>query len=139
MKKEALTRENTQWGEVFYDYCGLWKSAGLEIKTEKMLGSYQGDIVALLYDPETKLWAYGHTGYGSCPGCDAYQACEDSINEIEELRDSLVDGLIWNNAAAMLAWLKEKDWGQEYFSENDGDFKEWLNNSIETLEKEESC
>lgn len=126
MKKQELKMSKDGWGlDEFDSYEGLWKSAGLEIVTSETLGSYQGDIVAILRDPDSGLYAYGHTGYGSCSGCDALQACS-TIKDYEEIRDGLVDRLVWLPAAEMLYFLETHDWKGDYFSDSDSDFEKWL-------------
>lgn len=78
------------WGD---SYTGLIESTGIEILVEESDGDYQGDTICLVRDGDQ--YAQLGYGWGSCSGCDAYQACHD-IKDFVDLRESLVSGLMWD-------------------------------------------
>jgi hypothetical protein len=133
MKKAPLVMHEDGYGlEENLGYYGLIESCGLKIESSASLGDYQGDLFFLIRDPETGLWAFGRTGYGSCSGCDAWEACE-SLQDYEGLRNSLVDGLIWKTTAEMLVWFSTKDWTGEYWGADDPEFSTWVEKVKEIL------
>lgn len=62
------------------------------IEISHTLGYYQGDIVYVLSGGDR--YGFLVVGYGSCPGCDALQAC-DSVEAVEYLQNTLRDGIKW--------------------------------------------
>ncbi len=48
------------------------EAAGAEVLESKYFGSYQGDWFALVKRNGTRQWVHG--SYGSCSGCDAFEA-----------------------------------------------------------------
>jgi hypothetical protein len=55
-------------------------------------GEYQGDTSVLYRNG--KRYGYLTFSWGSCPGCDSFQACR-SISEIQELIDRLQSDVEW--------------------------------------------
>lgn len=109
--------EDRDWDSHFYGYKGLIKSAGLEIFWEEDVGSYQGDTFLILHDPDEDKWGFKCYGWGSCSGCDSWEACSNSQDAIE-LRDDLVTGIIWQDSKVDLVnWLQTHDWEGDYTGE----------------------
>lgn len=74
---------------------------------------YQGDT-RVIYDNDGRIgWLI--FGWGSCGGCDALQACDD-IDEVQELCDSLQNGIKWfDSKQEALSYFKNKDWETEWY------------------------
>lgn len=79
-------------------------------------GNYQGELYCL---GESKgLFYYVNTGYGSCSGCDWYQAKEDKLDGLQEVQDglklkirefnSLNDFLEWFKGEYTDSWCEEE-------------------------------
>lgn len=74
---------------------------------------YQGDTRLLLTDGSR--WGLLTFGWGSCSGCDAFQAAEGNLAELGTLQRQLWDGIHWEpSAAALLAYVEGKDWQLDY-------------------------
>lgn len=88
-------------------------SMEVERLLEVEAGSYEGDTWALLRDGDGQ-YGFLTFGWGSCPGCDAAEACS-TIEEAAALRDELWNSIHWEpNAKAMHLWLQLRDWGTQY-------------------------
>jgi len=113
------------------------EKAGAEILLYKQFGSYQGDWLAKVIYEGKQMWIHG--AYGSCSGCDSFQAefdncshdcpiggdCFDPLwndnfhkcNECLTILNRLIEfGLhyLYNNAYTqeeIEAQFKAKDWG----------------------------
>ena len=66
----------------------LVKSMGYDIDSQETFGSYQGDIIFVVWDRPNALRGILICGYGSCSGCDAIEAIisygaldDEKINE----------------------------------------------------------
>ena len=107
------------------------------------LGSYQGDLLYVIYDPETKLYGFVHTGYGSCSGCDALEAAvgyQDDVDwdSVFRIAQSLVPDQ-GRTAENMIAWLQSHDWEGEYYGHEAGNIHSWITDTlIPTIQKIES-
>jgi hypothetical protein len=91
---------------------------------------YQGDTRLLLTDGER--WGLLTFGWGSCSGCDAFQACQ-TLTEFVELQQSLWNDIHWEaSAAELLAYVDGKDWDLDYSWHEDAGrtfvakVREWL-------------
>lgn len=86
--------EPSLWNEEYGGYEYLLKGINTDIdwKVTCYTGSYQGELCCLGVDAAGKYY-YVNTGYGSCSGCDWYEACGDSIVGLQELQDSLKNNL----------------------------------------------
>ena len=74
---------------------------------------YSGDS-RLLYDENGKI-GFLIFGWGSCPGCDALQAC-DTLDEVQELCDELQGNIKWfDNKQQALEWFSTHDWEGNYY------------------------
>lgn len=71
---------------------------------------YQGDTLLLVQGDSG--FGFLIFGWGSCSGCDAYEAAYDDDHELEELGDSLVRGIQWFDTleAAEDYITSGKDW-----------------------------
>ena len=90
------------------DYSPLLASFGYEILVQVDDDNYQGDS-RVLYRSGSR---YGILifGWGSCRGCDSLKAC-DTVQEVEELRDSLLEGIQWfDDKDTVMQYLQSKDW-----------------------------
>lgn len=116
------------WG--VSDYDPLLQSLGHEVLLKVDDNDYQGDSRLILKNGDR----YGLLifGWGSCSGCDALQAC-GTVEEIEELRDGLANGIIWHDSRqAMLDFIKSRDW-EVQFSWHDEETKEFVEKAIAML------
>lgn len=78
-----------------YGYEGLVDSFGVEIVFSEHDDDYQGDSFYLLKDAEGR-YGFLSFGWGSCSGCDAYQAIWNEGNDaLVELRDELWESVRW--------------------------------------------
>lgn len=103
--------EDWKWGPSI-GYHELIESMGYEVIASEAIGSYQGDYLFLLTD-EQRI-GFLTFGYGSCSGCDSLQAC-DSAEETENLRESLHNGIFWGTKEEVIAHLKGRDQGNEWW------------------------
>jgi hypothetical protein len=79
-------------------------------------GSYQGELYCL-GEAYGKFY-YVNTGYGSCSGCDQYEAVKSDLNGLQELQDalkyklrefeSLDEFLQWFNGEYSDAWYESE-------------------------------
>lgn len=64
-------------------YCEAMEAAGAEVLAYQEFGSYQGDWWAKVSFEGSTFWVHG--AYGSCSGCDAFQAefnyCDEACEE----------------------------------------------------------
>lgn len=109
---KTIFKENEDDSEEFWsascEYDDLLSTFEHEVILKVDDNAYQGDSRVLLKksDDEYGLLVFG---WGSCSGCDALQGC-DSIKEVEELRDSLYNSIIWKSKSEMLDYFKTHDW-----------------------------
>jgi hypothetical protein len=97
-----------------HSYDDLIISADFHIFFSVSIGSYQGDLFYLVLKDDR--FYYIHTGFGSCSGCDAYEACS-SAQDYEELRQSLIPREVGKTKQEMLTWLQTHDWEGDYSGE----------------------
>lgn len=86
-----------KYGEYYVSggYTGLLATCNVKILAEIEIGSYQGQLHALV-EGEDGRWGYYTTGYGSCSGCDAL--CDlkwDNKEAVEAFRQGEFDGITW--------------------------------------------
>ncbi len=73
-------------------YQSLIEDRGIRILIEEENGDYQGDL--LFFVKGGRKFGFVSVGYGSCSGCDAYEAaCDD--NSLNELGDDIVGEIQW--------------------------------------------
>lgn len=107
----------------------MWTGAGLDIigidvVEGVLLGDYQGDWIAVVLrrDWPTRGGLI-RVGYGSCSGCDAWEAAETPIERLDLIRD-FVRGITWYDTPAELAaWFQSDNVDLEYYPHLDRD--EW--------------
>lgn len=115
-------------------YDDLILSLGIDIVGSLVLGSYQGDTIYLV--KEGPYYGYLVNGYGSCSGCDSFEASRDSAKDLTELRDVLENNIQWEpNLQELKRWVEEHDWKGDYFTEDSDEIKEQLLNLIAQEEK----
>lgn len=116
-----------------YDYTPMLEQFG-EILIRVDEAEYQGDSY-LIYKKDNS-YGYLRFGWGSCSGCDALQACS-TMQEVQELMDSLFNDIIWFDSLAELKdYFAKKDWALEYSWHIDY-FKDFVNQVEKLKEKEE--
>lgn len=82
---------------------------------------YEGDSW-LLYRSDNANYGYLQFGWGSCSGCDAYEACE-SIEDVQRLMEHLWQSVKWfGTAVEAYKYFTEKDWSGEYPAEGRDNF-----------------
>lgn len=74
-------------------------------------GDYQGDSYVLFKSPK---WGFLAFGWGSCSGCDAFEAC-DNHEDLQSLIESMVASVRWfDSPKEALEWFDSKDWKTEW-------------------------
>ena len=127
-----LQTDKTEWS---LGYAGNLEKRGYEFLIWETFGSYQGDYLAIARK-DGKLGVVV-IGYGSCPGCDAIEACgydtepeDEGYPEYQKAIDFLMDNIerdfFWgtpdeivahlDNASAVRWYQKDEDF-QSVFSE----------------------
>lgn len=113
----------------FWDYKPMIEAFGnIAIIVED--DDYQGDT-RVLYNNKGKI---GHLifGWGSCPGCDALQAC-NTIDDVQELCNELERSIEWfDNAVKALAWFEAHDWEGDW-TWNDVESRRYISSAIDYL------
>jgi len=108
---EVFKVSGREWGGLtpYPSWSVLIESAGLEILYRKTVGYYQGDYHVLVTDGSR--FGYMDIAYGSCSGCDALQACENSLEDLTDLRDRAINGIHWElTKTQLLNWFSNRDW-----------------------------
>jgi len=105
----------SQEDRIYHGYDDMVRSFG-KIVYKVTLGDWQRDYLYLIQGKEPhQKWGYLKTGYGSCSGCDRYQAC-DSIKELEHLRNQIFDSVQWfGNSGEALEFFEKHDWEGDYY------------------------
>ncbi len=113
------TTKNTWSDSEYYSgsYESLIKSTGLEILVNVADDDWQGDSILLVRDGD--LYGQLNYGWGSCSGCDAFAAC-DSLQDYEELRRDLVQGVLWGTLEETVQAIMHRDWGVSYYGDTLG-------------------
>jgi hypothetical protein len=145
-------------------YESLIETAGVGVVDSVHSGDYQGDLY-MIVERDGK-YGYVVTGYGSCSGCDAYEAARDDDvysenwedrydltlaqiierkpeGELVQLRDSILRNVKWVDNQADLAVLLAEDLSENakglrwYYSEDS--FRKWALEMIDkyTVEQED--
>lgn len=100
-------------GTLPVSYDELINSLDVQIVVRVDDNDYQGDTRLLLADGTR--WGLLNFGWGSCSGCDAFQAAEGNLSELARLQQKLWNDIHWEaSAAAMLAYVYDKDWQLDY-------------------------
>ena len=73
-------------------YQSLIEERGIRILIEEMIGDYQGDW--LFFVKQGRKYGFVSVGYGSCSGCDAYDAAMDD-GTLDELGEEIVASIEW--------------------------------------------
>lgn len=86
---------------------------GVRVLLEASDADYQGDTDLLLVVPGSRFGYLGY-GWGSCSGCDSYEACTTPA-DFAGLRDELTGKIHWEQTPlAMALWLTRRDWQLQY-------------------------
>ncbi len=142
MSVEKLQAQFTPdcWGDHFPEGYGSIVRLYGEVVAQLMLGEYQGDMLYVIRDQSTGLFAYLHTGYGSCSGCDQIQsidmrlgwdvkesteAWQELAEFVEELRPTQ-----WMSGLDLLAWLREHDWQGDWMSGETPEIMKWIEDEV---------
>lgn len=103
------------------------------VLAEEEFGDYQGDILFVVLDPQTNQLGVIVTGYGSCSGCDAYQAAEDSAAELNELAAELHRSVHHGTVPELREYLVGRD-GELRWSFHEGGFAEAVDKALGAAE-----
>ena len=97
------------------DYTDLFKilDESIVLVLTEECGHYQGDYYCLFLNKDTDEYGYLCFGYGSCSGCDAFQACNGE-SDYQELAERLASEIIWKNKQEMYGFLHDRDWEGQY-------------------------
>lgn len=93
-----------------YGYGYLLKGINTEVdwRVKEYCGSYLGELFCL-GNIEDKIY-FVNTGYGSCSGCDWYEANCGSIKGLQSVQDGLKrDIKEFDNIDSFLEWLNSDD------------------------------
>jgi hypothetical protein len=94
------------------DYDELIDSLEVRVVLRVDDNDYEGDTRLLLTDGQR--WGLLTFGWGSCSGCDAFQACT-TLAEFVQLQHQLWNDIHWEpSAAELLAYVNAKDWSLDY-------------------------
>lgn len=115
-----------QLNEYYGSYEYLLKGINLEIDWKSIVytGSYQGELYCLGESKDGKVY-YVNTGYGSCSGCDWYQAQDGSIEGLQEIQNSLKKDIKeFNNVDDFIEWFTsdERNYNEWYGKEERDEF-----------------
>lgn len=102
--------------EDLYGYNQLIASFGYETLVEESDSDYQGDTLMLFKHGDN--FGYLNFDWGSCSGCDAYEAVQGNVEEEMALRDSLWESIRWGNREEMIEFLQKHDWKGDYVGED---------------------
>lgn len=103
-----------------YGYGYLLKGINTEVdwKVEEYCGSYQGELFCL-GNIGDKIY-FVNTGYGSCSGCDWYEANSGSIKGLQSVQDGLKrDIKEFDNIDMFLEWFNSDDRKTEWWDNED--------------------
>lgn len=96
-------------------------NSGRQVFVEESTPDDKGDSYIIVRDGDR--FGFLVFGWGSCPGCDAFEGAREEANAeaaLTELRESLVGSIVWkDNAEDMLAYLNEKDFEIERLGYDD--------------------
>lgn len=99
-----------------------------EVIKDWVIGQWQGDYVYLLKNND--LYSIVIIGYGSCSGCDAWEACEND-EEFEELKQSVLNRIVWGSKQDIIDELNDKEMNRWYV--HDEEWKEVREEILELL------
>ena len=110
----ATTYDTTYEG--WYDT--LLEDAGIAVLAKAVLGRYDGDVL-MVVRAGNGFYGYTRTGYGSCAGCDALQACE-TMEELKELQRQEIERITWYlTLEAVKQFVCEHDWEGDWANEEE--------------------
>ena len=113
----------------WYDYGSMIEAFGnVAVRVDDR--DYLGDT-RVLYNNDGRI---GHLifGWGSCPGCDALQAC-NTLAEVQELCNALEDSIEWfETPKKALEWFEQRDWEGGYYWHY-SETREYIAKAIEYL------
>lgn len=97
-------------------YESIIEDQGVEVLNSLYMGDYQGDILMIV---RNKAGQFGvlTTGYGSCSGCDALEACYGFKEEEDNLARDLINSVIWHDPENIIEYLDNKDWEGSYYGQ----------------------
>lgn len=104
-------------------YKGLLNGV-VEVLASQSVGDYQGDMFMVVTDDRflTERVGWLVVGYGSCSGCDAYEACDTAVERVDLLA-SIVRGIRWFDSLDDLKkWLSTQDFAANYWYAHEPEF-----------------
>ncbi len=118
-----FSNEKYGWG-----YDGIYQYIVESLSCDKFksheVGDYQGDSI-VFFKKGSKFGILNHA-YGSCSGCDSYQACENSEKELANLAEAFKDSVVWYDSAEEFIDYCENKWleGDAGYHIHDNDYVE---------------
>lgn len=91
----------------------------LTVIEQAYVGDYQGDWFAVLFDgsfmAKDKTYGFLVVGYGSCSGCDAWQACYTAEERLQEL-SQIVGNIKWfSNLQDLKDYVASQERGTQWY------------------------
>ena len=94
-------------------YTQLIESTGVTVVDEESDADYQGDTYMLVQEGDRYGWLV--FGWGSCSGCDAFQACT-SLSDLDRLRHQLYESIDWGTLPEVVAIAKRAPEAGRYYA-----------------------
>lgn len=100
------------------DYRAALEAAGAAVLVYETFGSYQGDWLALCFYKGDFRWVHG--SYGSCSGCDAFEAefgwgedrdCPEYKLRLANFGEQYLDDVV--DDAQIGRWKEQAEWDSE--------------------------
>lgn len=118
-----------EWvGQYGTSYDEMVRSWGFEVEDSAEFGSYQGDLVYVLWDGGRVGLVI--IGYGSCSGCDSLEAAQPWDEDgdwtaVSDLSDKLRGDVHWEpSRPAMAAWIGKHP--ENHWWSYDDEIQSWL-------------
>jgi hypothetical protein len=117
----------------FYNYSPIIDSFG-KVLLQVNEANYQGDSW-VIYEAEEDKIAYLNFGWGSCPGCDALQAC-NTYEDLDNLIKRLYDSIQIFTKEEFKEFILNKEARKGSYSWSSEDFKKFIKQATELLRTE---
>lgn len=115
-------------------YTDIIETFGFDVLLQVDDNDYQGDSRVLLRDGRKYGWL--QYGWGSCSGCDEYQAICDDLEDLQRFQKTLCDSIKWfDDVNKARTFFEEHDWEGDY-SYHEEKQKEFIDQAKEILKQE---